>query len=81
MIPGNVTCRYSSVDMSPGLDYYIHNCKGPSVPTSVLRKASDHSIMNTLESNESKLKMDAAIKTPIGTVCSYCRKKIKIRIA
>ena len=51
---GNDTCRYSTIDMSPGFDYYIHNCKGPSIPTSVLRKGSDNTIVAVLESNQSK---------------------------
>jgi len=59
---GNETCRYQSIDMSPGFDYYIQNCRGPSIPTSVLRKSSDHSIVGVLESNaelEESLKLKA----------------------
>ena len=49
---GNETCRYTTIDMSPGLEYYIQNCRGPSIPTSILRQSSDHSIVAVLESNE-----------------------------
>ena len=38
--------------MSPGFEYYIQNCRGPSIPTSILRQSSDHSIVAVLESNE-----------------------------
>ena len=49
---GNETCRYQSIDMSPGFDYYIQNCRGPSIPASILRNSSDHSIIGVLESNQ-----------------------------
>ncbi len=44
----NSTCRYSVAVLSPNLDYYIHECRGPSIPYAAVRSLEDNRLVAVL---------------------------------
>ena len=56
------TCHRNDIDINADSKYYIHTCLGQGIPESLLRKASDHSLVYLFETNE-KLEDKLSVKT------------------
>ena len=56
------TCHRNDIDINSDSKYYIHTCLGQGIPESLLRKASDHSLVYLFETNE-KLEDKLSVKT------------------
>ena len=48
----NSTCHYSSAVLSPNLDYYVHECRGPSIPYVAVRSLDDNQLVRVLQLND-----------------------------
>ena len=58
---GNSSCRYSEAKLSPGLDYYVHECLGPSIPYAEVRSLPANKLVKLLQINH-RLRAEAVGK-------------------
>ena len=57
----DTSCLYSTATMNPTMDYYVHQCLGPSIPYAQVRSLPDNKFITTLQSNE-RLDVDTSLK-------------------
>lgn len=48
----NSTCRYSNAYLSPSLEFYVHECRGPTVPYVEVRSLPTNRLVKLLQTNQ-----------------------------
>lgn len=48
----NSSCRYSNAVMSPSLEYYVHECLGPTIPYVEVRSLPNNKLVKLLLTNQ-----------------------------
>ena len=57
----NSSCRYSNAILSPSLEYYVHECLGPSIPYVEVRSLPTNKLVKLLQVNQ-QLRQDSIDK-------------------
>lgn len=61
IVHANSSCRYSNAYLSPSLEFYVHECLGPSVPYVEVRSLPTNRLVKLLQNNQ-QLRSDSIDK-------------------